>query len=80
MFYHFKRTFTIYFLPFVEVKSYNILIDGRSFFDQPVKNNSAIYDNIWKIATGQGDDYTAGSLLDCNYFNYYYKMIATDLN
>ena len=38
------------------------------------------YDNIRKIATGQGDDYTTGCLLDYNYFNNYYKMIAVDLS
>ena len=38
------------------------------------------YDNIQKIATGQGDDYTTGCLLDYNYFNNYYKMIAIDLS
>ena len=50
------------------------------FFDQPVKNNLITYDNIRKIATGQGDDYTTGCLLDYNYFNNYYKMIAIDLS
>ena len=55
------------------------MIDGRSFFDQTVKNNLIAYDNIPKIATCQGDDYTTGYLLDYNYFNNYYKMIATDL-
>ena len=40
------------------------MIDGPNFFDQPVKNNFIIYDNIWKIASGQGDDYTTGCLLD----------------
>ena len=38
------------------------------------------YDNIRKIATGQGDDYTTGCLLDYNYFNKHFKMIATDLS
>ena len=56
------------------------MIDGRNFFEQPVKNNFITYDNIWKIATGQGDDYTTGCLLDYNYFNSYYKMTATDLS
>ena len=53
------------------------MIDGRN--DQRVKNNLITYDNIWKIATGQGDDYTTGCLLDYNYVNSYYKMIAIDL-
>ena len=41
-------------------KDYNIMINGENFFDQPVKNNKVTYKNIRKIATGQGDDYTAG--------------------
>ena len=44
------------------------MIDGRNFFDQPMKNDSKNYDNIGKTAAGQGDDYTTGSLLDCLYF------------
>ena len=50
------------------------MIDGQNFFDKPVKNNLITYDNTRKIATGQGDDYTTGCLLDYNYFNNYYKM------
>ena len=49
-------------------------------FDQPVKNNFRTYDNIQKITIGQRDDYTTGCLLDYNYFNEYYKMIAIDLS
>ena len=44
------------------------MIDRRNFFDQPVKNNLRTYDNIRKIATNQGDDYTTGCLLDYPYF------------
>ena len=42
------------------------MIDGRTFFDQPVKNDLKTYDNIGNIATGQGNDYTTGCLLDCS--------------
>ena len=49
-------------------------------FDQPVKNNFRTYDNIQKITIGQRDDYATGCLLDYNYFNEYYKMIAMDLS
>ena len=56
------------------------MIDGRNFFNQTVKNNLITYDNIQKIATGQGDDYTADCLLDHNYFNNYFKTIAIDLS
>ena len=49
-----------YYLPTVEINDYNIVINGENFFDQPIKNNKITYDNIRKIATGQGDDYTTG--------------------
>ena len=56
------------------------MIDGRNFFDQPIKNDLKIYDNVRKIAKGQGDDYTTGCLLDYPYFKKYYKLIAIDLS
>ena len=56
------------------------MTDGQNFFDQPAKDYLRTYDNIRKIAIGQGDDYMASCLLDYNYFNEYYKMIAIDLS
>ena len=56
------------------------MIDGKNFFDQPINNNLKTYDNIRKIATGQGDDYTTGCLLDYTYFRNYYKMVVVDLS
>ena len=67
-----------YYIPNVEIKDYNVMIDGKNFFDQPVKNKVTC-ENIRKIATGQGDDYTTGCLSDYIYFKNYYKMIAVDL-
>ena len=69
-----------YYLPNVEIKDYNIMINGEKFFDQPIKNNKVTYENIRKIATGQGDDYKTGSLLDYPYFMDTYKMIPVDLS
>ena len=69
-----------YYLSNVEIKDYNIMINGENFFDKPIKNNKVTYENIRKIATGQGDDYTAGCLLDYSYFMDTYKMIAVDLS
>ena len=71
---------TVYYLPNVEIKDYNIMINGENVFDQPIKNNKVTYENIRKIATGQGDDYTTGCLLDYSYFADTYKMIALDLS
>ena len=56
------------------------MINGRNFFDQPIKNNIKTYENIRKIAIGQGDHYTTGCLLDYNYFKKHYKMIAIYLS
>ena len=69
-----------YYRPTVEIKDYNIMINGETFFDQPIKNNKITYENIRKIATGQGDDYTTGCLVDYPYFVDTYKMIAVDLS
>ena len=68
------------YLPTVEIKDYNIVINGENFFDHPIQNNKVTYENIRKIATGQGDDYTSGCLLDYSYFADTYKMIAVDLS
>ena len=55
------------------------MIDDRNFFDQPINSMSKTYENIRKIATGKGDDYTTGWLLDYLYFIENHKMIAIDL-
>ena len=56
------------------------MINGETFFDQPVKNNIVTYENIRKNATSQGVDYTTGCLLDYPYFKGSYKMITIDLS
>ena len=69
-----------HFLPRVDITNYNVLIDGRNFFDQPVNDQIRKYDEIRKIATGQGDDCTTGCLLDYQYFKDQYQLIAVDLS
>ena len=56
------------------------MIDGKNIVDQPRNNDFKTYENIRKIATGQGDDCTSGCLLDYPYFKENYKMIAVDLS
>ena len=56
-----RAVHTKYYLPTIEIKNYNVMIDGRKFFDQTVKNNLITYHNI---AIAQGDDYTTDYLLD----------------
>ena len=68
-----------YYLPKVEIRHYNVRIDGKNFFNQPINNDTKTYETIWKIATGQGDDYTTDCLLDHPYLKKQYKMIPIDL-
>ena len=60
--------------------NYNIQIDRRNFYDQPINDLIKQYDEVRKISTGQGDDYTTGCLLDFAYFIKNYRLIAADLS
>ena len=51
-----------------------------TFFDQPMNNMNKTYEDIRKITTGQGDDYTIGCLLDYSYFKENCKLISIDLS
>ena len=62
------------------IKDYNVMINRENLFDQPIKSNEVTYENIRKTATGQGDDYTTGSLVDDPCFKDGYKMISVDLS
>ena len=75
-----RKSDSTYYLPKVEIKDYNVMIDCIKFFDQPINSMNKTYENIRKIATGKGDDYTTGCLLDYPYFKKNYKMIAIDLS
>ena len=69
-----------YFLPRGEIKNYNVLIDGRNFYDQPINDIIKQYDEVRKVSTGYGDDYTTGCLLDYAYFKDNYKLAVVDLS
>ena len=69
-----------YFLPRVDITNYNVLTDGKKFYDQPINDQIKKYDEIRKIATGKGDNYTTGSLLDYQYFKDHYQLTAVDLS
>ena len=69
-----------YLLPRVKIENYNIEIDGRNFYDQPINDLIKQYDEVRKVSTGQGDDYTTGCLLDFAYFEKNYRFIAADLS
>ena len=68
-----------WFLLRIKITNYNIEIDGRNFYDQPINDLIKQYE-VRKISTGKGDDYTTGCLLDFAYFEKKYKIIAEDLS
>ena len=55
-----EKSYKQYYHPTVEIKYYYVVIDGRNFFDQPIKNDLKTYRNIRKIAASEGDDYATG--------------------
>ena len=61
-----RTSFSKYYTPKVEIKDFNVLIDGKSFFNMPVKNKEEVYEKIVEIS--KNNDYTIGSLLDYEYF------------
>ena len=63
-----------------KTENYNIEIDGRNFYKQPINDSVKQYDEVRKISTGQGDDYRTGCLLDFAYFEKNYRLIAADLS
>ena len=72
-------SFKKYFLLRVKIENYNTEIDGRNFYDQPINDSINQYDEVRKVSTGQGDDYTTGSLLNFAYFEKKSRLMAADL-
>ena len=75
-----RETATKYFFPRVNITNYNVLINGRNFYDRSVNDQIKQDDEIRKTETGQGDDYTTGCSLDYQYFKDHYNLIAVDLS
>ena len=73
-----KRIEHLVLTPTIEITDFNVLIDGKSFFDVPVKNKEEAYEKI--IEMNGNNDYTTGNLLDYEYFSKHYKLIAIDLS
>ena len=69
-----------YFLPRVDIKDYNVLIDGRNFYDKNISDDFKKYEELRKAMTGRCEDFTTGSLLDYGYWKENYKLICCDLS
>ena len=69
-----------YFLRRAKITKCNVLIDGRDFYDQSISDEIRKYNELRKLCTGKGDDYTTGCLLDYKCFKDHYQLIACNLN
>ena len=69
-----------YYLPRIDLEKYIVIIDGQNFYDNPIESDIEKYRELKKVVIGKGEDYTTGSLLDYNYFNKHYKLVAVDLS
>ena len=74
-----RTSYYKYYVPNVEIKNYNVLIDGNPFFELPVKSIEETYEKMLQISDDNGY-FTRGNLLDFNYIKEHYKMIAIDLS
>ena len=73
-----RSSFSKYYIPTIEIKDYNVLIDGKPFFEIPIKNKEETYEAIIELI--RNGDYTTGNLLDYEYFTTHYKLITIDLS
>ena len=73
-----RTSFSKSYVPSIEIKDFNVSIDGKSFFDAPLKNKEQAYEQI--IEMSRNNDYTTGNSLDYEYFSKHYKIIAIDLS
>ena len=69
-----------YYLPRINLEKCNVIIDGRNFSDNPIESDIEKYRELKKVMIGKGEDYTTGSLLDFNYFDKHYRLVAVDLS
>ena len=73
-----RTSFSRYYVLNVQINDFNVLINGKSFFDMPIKNDEETYKQI--IEMRRNNDYTTGNLLDYEYLSRHYKLIALDLS
>ena len=70
-----RDSFSHYYVSNVEIKDFNVMIDGKSFFDLPVKNKEEAYEKIMSMS--RNSDYTTGNLLDFAYFKENYRLLQS---
>ena len=72
------QSFSQFYLPKVLIKDFNVIIDKLAFYDLPIKTEEETYEKIIDIS--RNNEYTAGNLLDYDYFKKHFKLIAIDLS
>ena len=75
-----KNSKRVYYLPRNNFNKYDVIIDERNFYDNPIESDIEKYRQLKKVMIGKGEDYTTGSLLDYDYFLKHYKLVAVDLS
>ena len=68
------------YLPRIDSEKYNVIIDGRNLYDNPIESDIEKYRELKKVMIGKGEDYTTGSLLDFNYFDKHNNLVAVGLS
>ena len=68
------------YLPKGIIKNYNVVINRKKFYNQTIDSDIKRYEEIRKLATEQGKDYTTGCVLDYEYVKKYYRIISVDLS
>ena len=74
----YRDSFSHYYVPKTQTKDFNVLIDGKRFFDLPVKNEEA-YEKIIDMCNNN-NNYTTANLLDFAYYKENYRLIVIDLS
>ena len=69
-----------YYLPRIGLEKYNVIIDGRNFYHNPIESDIEKHRELKKVMIGKGEDYTTRSLFDSKYFDKHYKLVAVDLS
>ena len=69
-----------YYLPIGIIENYNVIINGKDFYDQAIDSDIKRHEEIRKLTTGQGEEYTTGCLLDYDYIKNRYRLIAVNLS
>ena len=69
-----------YYLPRAEINDYNVLVDGRNFYDQNVNSSIVRYNELLKMTTGRSEDYSTGCLLDYDYYIKDFNIVGIDLS